>query len=466
LQVIEKAVGDRRDEPVYIHPRWLMQQLQMDRDTMNRHLRELIKLESFEYVAPFRGRAIHFRRRDVAFADLKIDHATLAARKKADYEKLEQMIAYAQGRKCRQRAFLDYFGDASASNCGICDRCQGRSGWPRITETAKSKPKKTASQATTPIPSQSVSQSVSQSKAEVIGPAIAAVPIGDRKEAHDLILTILRAVERTHGYLSKTLLAQHLQGVESKAVQGLRLQRLAEFGVLKDWKKARSSGFLDLALDLNLFQLSQLRANKVTVSIAALGEECIRGTQSIPEAMIGYVHQAMQPDDTALSTRVEKNRRAEPKRTHQPEPLEESNQAIKVEQDVPQVENWTAPRPIDALPATNSNDAQLYRDPTVPTLEDWRWTVRLVQHGYRLGECALVRGKTPDAILEDLTKGLRQGAVFSIELLFDRRTQIALKEMQESGHSLTDACPPIFQSYPALWQFVQQYVSYRSGERR
>ena len=56
----------------------------------------------------------------------------LAARKKADYEKLDQMVAFANSRACRQKAILQYFGDNSAANCNICDRCQGKAGWPTI----------------------------------------------------------------------------------------------------------------------------------------------------------------------------------------------------------------------------------------------------------------------------------------------------------------------------------------------
>ena len=137
LRAVEKAIGDRREEAVYIHPRWLTQQLEMDRDALSRTLRELCKLDSFEYVPPFRGRAIHFLRRDVPFNDLKIDHETLAARKKSDYEKLDRMVAYAQSRSCRQKTILEYFGDGSASNCEYAIAAKGRRAgptclkWPR-----------------------------------------------------------------------------------------------------------------------------------------------------------------------------------------------------------------------------------------------------------------------------------------------------------------------------------------------
>ncbi|MFN7449837.1 MAG: RecQ family ATP-dependent DNA helicase, partial [Pirellula sp.] len=36
LRIVEKAIGDRREEAVYVNPRWLMQQLQMERDAVSR----------------------------------------------------------------------------------------------------------------------------------------------------------------------------------------------------------------------------------------------------------------------------------------------------------------------------------------------------------------------------------------------------------------------------------------------
>jgi ATP-dependent DNA helicase RecQ len=522
LRTIEKAVADRRDEAVYIHPRWLMQQLEMDRDTMARHLRELNKLDAFEYVPPFRGRAIHFRRRDVPFDDLKIDHATLAARKKADYEKLDQMIAYAHARKCRQRTILEYFGDASATDCGICNRCQGKSGWPKMgAKSKKTKDKKVPAQS----PSNDSSEHPTLPPSATILPAVenkqgsapklipAAQPPGiespseiasepsdatilpsERKPAYDLILTILKAVHRTHGYLSKTLLAQHLQGVESKAVQGLRLQRLAEFGILKSWKKTHASGFLDLMLDLQVLSLTELRVNKVTVCISEIGEKCVAGVLPIPEPLLAYAHQCMlgrNPPATAAAASIPKNSTSSSQETAEPSvpkpalpknrdvreiPKPESESApsrsqpspvdrahISTTGTVPIKHNEVAqPRPLGEMPSPRVHDANGTRDASLPTIEDWQWSVRLVKHGYRLGECALIRGKTPDAILEELTKALQSGAQFPIENLFDRRTQIAVKEIQESAldHS---ACPAIFQAYPTLWEFVRRWIAMRNG---
>ncbi len=491
LQAVEKAIADRREEAVYIHPRWLMQQLQMDRDALNRTLRELCKLDSFEYVPPFRGRAIHFRRRDVPFSELKIDHETLAARKKADYEKLDRMVAYAQSRSCRQRTILEYFGDASASNCGICDRCQGKTGWPNMPKVvgianSQAKDKKSMPKPSTPTavevqqkptvapepsttPSSSVSlptallPSASKATASSTTPSSTTLLPSETKPAYDLIITILKAVERTHGYLSKTLLSQHLSGVESKAVQGLRLQRLPEFGILKTWKKSHASGFLDQTLDVGLLCLSELRVGKMTISISDTGSGCIAGTQQIPALLMQFVHQCIQAaEKAAIPTAT-----TPPKSPERTEPTPKKPMVKTVSTPLSSIapaaaENAPPPsdepvRPIALLPRAEASDASSGRDVTAPMIEDWRWTVRLVEHGYRLGECALIRGKTPDSVLEDLTRALQDGKRFTIEQLFDRRTQIAVKELRD--HHDPEANPPsIFQSYPSLWRFIQRWI--------
>jgi len=502
LRAVEKAIGDRRDEAVYIHPRWLMQQLQMDRDALNRNLRELSKLEAFEYVPPFRGRAIHFRRRDVPFFDLKIDHETLAARKKADYEKLDRMVAYAQSRSCRQRTILEYFGDASAANCGICDRCQGKNGWPKMPPVSSadaklpaivSSPVGASAQPAKKAPTPKLkSEPDAAPKSAVLPAETLSNPMrevslhqgllpSENKPAYDLIVAILKAVERTHGYLSKTLLAQHLHGVESKAILGLRLQRLPEFGILKSWKKSHASGFLDQTLDAGLLSLSELRANKVTVCIAPLGQACISGNESIPAKLMQYVHQCMlsaekaaqATNSTAAKPSTKPDGESPPHSATSSLALSASSQdAVTNPQPIARNSTNKGPSPnttggesedspvraIKHLPTASTGDANAGRDVTAPMIEDWRWTVRLVEHGYRLGECALIRGKTPDAILEDLTKALQDGKRFSLDCLFDRRTQIAVRELNESQDQ-SSTPPPIFQSYPSLWRFIQRWLA-------
>lgn len=465
LQVLEKGIGDRRDEPVYIHPRWLMEQLEMDRDTLFRHLNELSKLEDFEFAKPFRGRAIRFRRRDVPFDQLPIDHEALAARKKADFDKLDQMVAYAKTTRCRQRTILDYFGDTTAGNCRICDRCQGKSGWPKlptVTQIAKPSSNDSPSESQPPEASQTgkLDSNEKPSKRKNENPkkaAATAMPLSQEaaRDAAAVIQTILAAIERTHGYLSKTILTQFFSGTASKGVSGLRLQRLPEFGLLKEWKKSHSSGLIEIMLDRNLIHQSEMRLGKVTVSITKLGTECCQSATHIPKELLEFVANAIA--SASSTTKAEVNVADTTIAVVAPKlPESRSDPEPTVQQ---QVNPENPVRSASELPIPSIEDASavsVHRS----MLEDWQWTLRLVRHGYRLGECALIRGQNPDSILADLVRAIEHRETFVIDHLFDRRTTLAIEELHRS-RSIPNMPPPVFQVFPSLWTFVLKWVESR-----
>lgn len=510
LRTVEKAIGDRRDEAVYIHPRWLSEQLGMDREQMVRHLRELCKLEDFEYVPPFRGRAIHFRRKDVHFDDLKIDHATLDARRKADYEKLDQMVGYARTKACRQKTILLYFGDTTASDCKICDRCQGRSGWPKlpkqparapapklpspemttsvlvasgipaletptsppsqISQASDKRPANSANTAdsdqlenlATPKLAASAKPKAAQPKADSSKPVPstasktqakkpAAAPTQEiiRKSIQSLQM-LLAAIARTHGYLSKTVLAQHFAGTASKAVVGLKLERLAEFGMLKSWKKAHASQLIESLIEHQLVTPLELKLGKQTIAITELGKSCIETVDSIPQPVLDFTAAAWtastEPDaefDAAPLT----GKQRDAVWTEKPAPA--SQQANRDQIDTV--------RAADALPPEESSDASVHST-NQSILSDWQWTLRLVRHGYRLGECALIRGKTPDGILADLTIALQMDQIVPLEHLFDTRTLLTIQELARQN-SLPDRPPTMLLVFSGLWDFVQEWLT-------
>ena len=483
LRTVEKAIGDRRDEAVYIHPRWLSEQLGMDKDQMARHLRELCKLEDFEYVPPFRGRAIHFRRRDVHFDDLKIDHATLDARRKADYEKLDQMVAYARTKSCRQKAILLYFGDAAASDCRICDRCQGRSGWPKLPK----QPSKAIAKPPSPSPSTSTeatsnsSPSAEERKQEHATPETslakplvppktksantkkASTPPSNqtiRKSIQSLQM-LLGAIERTHGYLSKTVLGQHFAGTASKAVVGLRLERLPEFGLLKAWKKSHPSQLIDLLLQENLLSQIELKVGKQTITITELGRGCIEQAEAIPSKVLDFVNSAwMQSDQpesqlnlSPLSGRERDTVWSDSPSTNSPPLSPEALSTRSRENDQLPVDHV---RPANKLPATNLSDAT-QQETGQSILADWQWTLRLARHGYRLGECALIRGKTPDGILADLTIALQMQENVPLDDLFDSRTLLTIQELAKRS-TIPDRPPTMLLVFAGLWDFVLQWL--------
>ncbi|MCU0711862.1 MAG: RecQ family ATP-dependent DNA helicase [Pirellula sp.] len=550
LRVVEKAVGDRREEAVYVNPRWLMQQLQMERDALSRHLRELCNLPGFDYVPPFRGRAIHIRKRDVPFDKLGIDHKTLAERKKADYEKLDRMVAYSQTRSCRQKNILEYFGDGSASDCKLCDRCHGKTGWVPLPELpldvqlklqAKQKQNNatvladntqtsdavaaTPTSATPTAPTQKAaaqpsvekksSTSSSKTKQAAKGDAVNLLP-AEQERARAVANQVLSAIDRTHGYLSKTVLSQFFAGTDNKAIQGLRLSRLNEFGMLQDWKRTHVSALLDLMLDTTLLLLTELRQGKVTVSVGPIGLACMSGSQAYPDSVIGFIHKSSlasshsqetittptkqeadsvhppHKETVSKSTSPDLNH-AEESQRGSPKPSSPANQSMAgiaapanstaptntneatdainaidavYTPDAPdapdvaedQLQEWSEIRTPEKLTAPHKSDANAIRDPMSPTTEDWHWSARLAQHGYRLGEIALIRGKQPDQVLDDLCKALDYKIKIPIEQLFDRRTQIAMRELQTSG-PLSGAAPTAFSSFPRLWEFAKRWAN-------
>ncbi|AMV31465.1 ATP-dependent DNA helicase RecQ [Pirellula sp. SH-Sr6A] len=498
LRAIEKAVGDRRDEAVYINPRWLMNQLQMERDTLSRHLRDLCSLPGFEYVPPFRGRAIHFRKRDVPFDQLRIDHASLDARKKSDYEKLDQMVAFAQCRSCRQKAILQYFGDMSAANCNICDRCQGKAGWPKIpVDRLAPKPVKPsepvkhldiAAATTNGISSKETAASLGPAdrgdggvdkkvpkpraekvskKAKVSAGEVVPSPT-EQEDARELLRKLVGAIERTHGYLSKTILAQFFSGIDNRAIQGLRLQRLPEFGLLANWKKSHVSSFLDLLLDKSVLLLTELRAGKVTVSVSPSGLEMLHGIGVWPDEIVHPCARYQSQSAVSLAkpmpaeidaTEIDAADLAENGCANESiqdvMPLHPSDSVDSIVTKPVEVVSPQVPAGSDkvALPDCELRDALQVRDPMIGTFQDWQWSVRLAKHGYRLGEIALIRGKQPDQILGDLCDALDVGERIPIEQLFDKRTQIAIREVD--GRAVV---PPLaFASFPRLWEFAKRW---------
>ena len=118
----EKLVGSRRREDVYIRPQRLAEVAGVEREQLARTLRELVRLKAFDYVPPFRGRAVHFTQRDVPFDELNIDFAELDRRKEAEYEKLESVIEFARTPRCRQR---------NSAACAGSLRCGGPEGGGR-----------------------------------------------------------------------------------------------------------------------------------------------------------------------------------------------------------------------------------------------------------------------------------------------------------------------------------------------
>ncbi len=261
LRVVERAVGDRRGELVYIHPRFLLQQTEMDRDALSRTMRELCKLEEFDYVPPFRGRAVHFIKRDVPFGELQIDFENIRRRKEAEYDRLNQVVRYAQSPLCRQATILQYFGDTQAENCGQCDRCCGHPGWPKFVVKIQPPVRVESNRYPAIEPAQAAELPV-ESDAPLLGKPI------ESPQQCEFLLQIIDAIERIHGRLGKILIAQYLSGSQNAKIQKLRLHRLSGFGMLEGSTQADVMALLELLLAGGLLRQQEVNRNRPTVSVS------------------------------------------------------------------------------------------------------------------------------------------------------------------------------------------------------
>jgi hypothetical protein len=317
---------------------------------------------------------------------------------------------------------------------------------PKLAANAKPKAAKPKADSSKPVPS-------TANKTPVKKPAAAPTQEIIRKSIQSLQM-LLAAIARTHGYLSKTVLAQHFAGTASKAVVGLRLERLAEFGMLKSWKKAHASQLIESLIEYQLVTPLELKLGKQTIAITELGKACIETADSIPQPVLDFTAAAWtastEPDaefDAAPLT----GKQRDAVWTEKPAP---ASTPASQQANLDQIDTVRA---ADALPPEESSDASVHST-NQSILSDWQWTLRLVRHGYRLGECALIRGKTPDGILADLTIALQMDQIVPLEHLFDTRTLLTIQELARQD-SLPDRPPTMLLVFSGLWDFVQEWLT-------
>ncbi|WP_182868891.1 ATP-dependent DNA helicase RecQ [Stieleria mannarensis] len=246
MTAIEQVVGRRRNDDVYVRPSRLMELADVDRDQLMRTLRELSRLNAFDYVPPFRGRAVHFVQRDVLFENLEIDFDELARRKANEYEKLEAVIGFARTGGCRQRVILDYFGDPESKNCGKCDRCEVPTG----------------AGSTSPL-----TEGLTESDAN-------AVLCGLR--------VILSGVTRMHGRFGKNLVAQMLCGSQNKRITQWKLQRLSTYGMLSSMKQSQLSKIIDAMIEHGMVEQREVDQRRPTIEISDFGKSVMHLKTPLP----------------------------------------------------------------------------------------------------------------------------------------------------------------------------------------
>ncbi|REK06064.1 MAG: RecQ family ATP-dependent DNA helicase [Planctomycetota bacterium] len=242
VRAIEQIVGSRRYEWCYFHPREVLRGMtDFDSTDLARHLRELTSLAAFEYVPPFRGRAVHMRQRDVRFDDVEIDFETLERQKAAEYERLERVLRFARDPRCRQQQILHYFGQRDAEICGHCDNCA-----PGNNDTRWGTPR------------------------AVTGPVLDSVRI--------VLSGVARVAQRRVG-CGKQLLAKMLCGSSDKAVQRNRLDKLSTFGLLSHLKQGEVTQLVDALLLCGLLEQNEIERFRPIVQLTERGVDVMSGRE-------------------------------------------------------------------------------------------------------------------------------------------------------------------------------------------
>ncbi len=248
LRQVQRIVGDRRGERVYFHPQRLAAAAELDREALARALRELNKLQCFDYVAPFRGRAMHMLDRSRPFDQLEIDFEELAARRQAEYAKLERVIRYARTRRCRQVEILEYFGDPNRQSCGNCDCCSRHGRAPRGSPPS--------------------------------------VSLAGEPRIVRTVRIALSAVARAGGRFGKTMIAQMLCGSRAAKLSRSGLHRLSTFGLLRELSQTEVLELLEALLAAGLIEQHDIERHRPVVRLTEAGGQVMREQTPLPPSFV------------------------------------------------------------------------------------------------------------------------------------------------------------------------------------
>ena len=419
MRELERVVGSCRNEMVMFQPKFMAERLEMKWDSVARAIREITKLDAVTYVPPFRGRAIHMKCRDKAFAQLDIDFAELARRQKAEMEKLQSVIKLSTTKRCRQLEILEYFGDPDRRRCGNCDNCGG---FKKLVAT--------------------------DTRSAEADACLYAAQVA------------LSGAARTHGRLGKNLVASMLKGSTAKKVSQLGLNRLSTYGLLSTLRQSDIVSLLEFLIQCGFIEQFETTKFRPTIRMADAAKDILAGdryidlTQSMPPALVKeitrrlrnkqpFLTETAEPVDDAADTsstvvETDESVEATPKAIeaaaeyHEPIEQEEATPNIVSATDAPQVEPANV---LDTETIHTSDVAESRID--LPQAEDiqpsFYWTWRLLTQGYRPHHIQQVRNLDQSTIFSHAIRAAESNMPMKAQWLMDE-SQIAALETFVAGH--------------------------------
>ena len=274
IHVIEDRIGEMRFEPVYFQLQSLSDRSGLSMQAMRKALAELSNLESFHYIPPFRGRAIHITDRKQKFADLEIDFEAMDERRRFDYEKLNSMVSYAFTGRCRQWEVLDYFGDPSGKNCGNCDNC--------------STPGKSAN-------------------GEIV------IELEDDPVIKTVARIGLSGVARAKERVGKNAIAAMLCGSQSAKMKKTKLDQVSTFGKLSELKQSDVATVLEAMLRVGWLEQFEHEPHRPLLRLTELGRDVMWDRADVtrvalPKKLARKIRSVCEAEEAPSKPRPSKNR--------------------------------------------------------------------------------------------------------------------------------------------------------------
>ncbi len=249
LRAVEQVVGEMRFERVYFNPSQIEKATGLGKAAVSRALKGLNELKYFDYVPPFRGRAIHMLERNKPFSQLQLDFSELERRRADEYAKLDKVIQFARARRCRQVEILDYFGDPELKACGNCDNCERMGASAGEAGSGKS---------------------VAAIEGHAVHPGIV-----------EAVLITLSGVKRCKSRFGREVVAQMLCGSRSAKMLKFKLTSLSTYGLLSHLKITDVTTLIDALLNTGMLETSDVDRFRPVLAITQYGTDVMRSKEPI-----------------------------------------------------------------------------------------------------------------------------------------------------------------------------------------
>lgn len=386
LAGFERLVGKNRGERVYFHPHRLAESLEMESPSLQRAIRELTRLELFDYVPPFRGRAIHMLIRDKPFHQLTLDLDSLTKRRAEQYAKLDRVVRYVHTSRCRQNDILEYFGAPLDENCHTCDRClTGR-------------------------PSQ----------------ATGAQQGSDHDSINQAVRIVLSGVARSRERFGKTMIAAMLCGSKSAKVVRWKLDQLSTFGLLRDLKQDEVGSLIEALVIEGLLEQTNVEKFRPIVKLTPRGTEVMLGNESCQSPL--PIEDELRRKIIVFLPATEEKRSTSPAVPSSPAAsVESDNGPSHVLPPEPPPEKEPALPPMSNFQEGAQADAGNSPPPCF-------WTWRLLSSQFSINECSLIRRLSREEVLDHLVQAVEVGLPLTLDAVLSDEAMALLRQVDLDCH--------------------------------